>query len=454
MLGQKSGCAMGLAERIAEYRGGLIPLALANAVLLNAPFMVHYYDYRYFLEWYEIAAAHGPLQVYAHSLKTAYFPLAVSTFLATHSAGEALSRLLGLAGAPISPITLLIDKLPYILAFNAIFFLLKREFGLKAGLYWLASAASYVTILLFQIDLLPTLLILLAFLETSRGRLGRSFLYTALAALYKQIFAAFFLVPLAAAVRERGLRRALCLLAVYGALPIALACAPFAAFNPLVFAEKTLLFHASRYPQELSLWALPMYLTRYDLGSVPPFFSWAWAVPLAAYMAYLLYSMLRAGDLRGAGALKYYLAVGLGLLVFNKVGGENYFTWVVPLWAALLARGSPPNRRALERLYVAIPLWILVVMPFTTQFAAAVVGGDIFIVEDEAWEPAEGLLASSMGYSSWLYSLVVAFRASPALYFAASALYSVMPYTMAFMAILYNASLAYALASVLRWRAC
>ncbi|MGC9181245.1 hypothetical protein [Thermogladius sp.] len=420
-----------------------IPLIVANIfIAFAAPFTTAYYDYRYFEQWYDIAIKYGLSKTYTLAAKTAYFPLTVYTFLLFHWLGLSLASLLKFEAGPLNPVVVLVDKIPFILSFNLIYLVLRRRYGYAAGLLWLINLSAYSTLAGFQFDLLVALLILLSMILLEEGKAGKSLLLASLVTLLKQIFVFTALVPFAYILKRHGLRRALVDAFVYFVAPIVLFSLPFLLYDPVDFVAKSLLFHGLRYPQDLSLWAVPLYAVSFNVQLLPEFITWAWVVPFAAFMAYLFYKLVRIG-VHTEKALFYYVLVVSGILVLNKVGGLNYLTWLTPLLIAMSARLGGDLGLKLRKVSVALPMWSLAIYPFFTFYTAVIVGGDIYIVEDSSWEPAEGIFYASYGYHNPLAAIISLLKSSPTSYFIFRSLYNAMPLTSIMVTLVYNAAIIY-----------
>ncbi|WP_440059210.1 hypothetical protein ACSU1N_05335 [Thermogladius sp. 4427co] len=420
-----------------------IPLIIANIfIAVSAPFVVAYYDYRYFVQWYDIASREGLAQVYSKALKTAYFPLTVYVFVFFHWIGNSISSYLHLGESPSNPVVVAIDKIPYILSFNLIYFFLRRKYGPRAGFLWLINIAAYSTLVGFQVDLLVALFILLSMIYIEEDKPRISILFASLATLMKQVFAFTALIPFMYMWKTEGFEKALRSSLLYFLAPIVVLSAPFLVLDPTNFVYKSLLFHESRFPQDLSLWAIPLYLSQFNIQQLPRFLSWLWVIPFLSFVIVFIVSLYKNSITR-SNAIYYYILLIAGMLVFNKVGGLNYLTWLTPLLAAWCARAGGREALTLKRLFISLPIFSLLIYPFLTIFAATIAGGDIFIVEDASWEPAEGIFYSSYGYGNPLTPLVSILKSSPTTYFLFRSFYNAMPYSSTVLTVLYNAVLIY-----------
>jgi len=418
-------------------------------IALTAPLITAYYDYRYFEQWYEIASRFGVSEIYLYSAKTAYFPLTVYVYLLFHWMGLRLASLLNTGASPLNPLVLLVDKIPYIVSFNVIYFILRKRYGSTAGFLWLINVSAYSTLAGFQVDLLVALLILASMVYMEEARVDRSLLLASLATSVKQIFVFTGLIPFVVLWRKNGFKVALKKLLIYFVLPILALSLPFLLRDPVDFVYKSLFFHGYRYPQDLSLWAIPMYIIVFNVQALPGFITWGWVIPFIIFMALLTVKLAR-DPLVERNILYYYVIMVAGMIVLNKVGGLNYLTWLTPLLIAFSSRASGNLSMKLKCISIALPLLSLVLYPFFTFFAATIVGGDIYIVEDSSWEPAEGIFYASYGYYNPLVGLISVLKSNPTSYFIFKSLYNAIPATSIAVTLIYNLTIIYAIS--IAWR--
>ncbi|MGB9827236.1 MAG: hypothetical protein ACPLSM_01800 [Thermosphaera sp.] len=429
-----------MGHRLAGFLKNHVEIVVANVIcVLLAISSWNYYDVRYFLEWYAYFSSGRLLYVYASSIydKIAYPPLPVLIFVSAHHVAVSLT-------GNIEAIRL-IDKLPLILSFNAIYFILRKQYGRKAGMLWLVNIAGYIIISGYQFDLIAALFLLLGYVELTRKNFLRSTVYLTLATLVKQVLAVFILIPLLIKLKNRdfnGLLRVVSTAAGVGLIFVT----PFLLADPYAFINRVLFFHAARYPQELSLFAIPLYATWYNVNAVPAWLVWIWIIPLAIYTLLVYLYFLKEPVYDGKVLLKYFITLIVGLLVFNKIGGFNYFTWLVPfLIVFIMENASRLSNHLFETLYVSIPIISSVIYYATTLFAAAVVSSEIFMVEDLNWVSAEEVILRSTSASSLLYTLVQACRSNPLLNILFTMLNQSKPVSQIFFTLLYNAYLIYIL---------
>ncbi|MEZ0394789.1 MAG: hypothetical protein ABWK00_07110 [Desulfurococcaceae archaeon] len=433
------------AMRFFTWRGGLASLAIANAVLLLMSIYRNYYDVQYFLQWYGAATSRGVLSIYGASTKAAYMPPPILLYI---SMRYLVVGVLGLDDGPRT-VGIVIEKLPFILCFNAIFLFMRRRYGLMPALYWLASLAAYNSAFGPQFDVFAALLSLISLSELEKGRPGRSMLFAALAASFKQVFALLALPAFLLELRRRGVARALADAALYVALPLLAISLPFLLADPANYVGKAILFHGGRYPQELSPWALPIYALSFNVAALPDWISWAWAIPFAAFVAHEALKIYREAGGGGLDPLRRYASLATGLVLLNKVGNPNYLMWPTPFLAiACGRRHDDEGWRRFRNVYVFAPVLSGLLYPFFTIYVAAVAGGDVFMGEDLNRIPAEAVVELNFGAGSVLYRLLTVLRSSMGLYSLFYMIYSYAPITYSIFTIAYSACLAYVLAKV------
>ncbi len=420
-------------KKLFLYKNGLIGLILANIfILVFAPTHWLYYDVRYFIEWVDVIKQHGLLSVYIYSHKVAYPPIPVIVFTSMHMLASSITS--------STYLIRLIDKIPLILAFNIIYYLLRKHYGLSTAYLWIVNYASYLTIFAYQFDLLAVLFLLASFIELTRNnpsplRLG---LYNAFYLLVKQglVFLAF--IPLIYLLKKYGVKPAMKYVLV--GLTIGLVFIfPFIIYNPGSFIEKVLFFHSVRYPQELSLWAIPVYLSNFNYTIIPTWYSWLWFPIYLFATIYLLYKFYRCKQVDDKIVLKYIILLLIVLLVINKVGNENYLVWIIPFLAIFLS--LHPEYRDLRLTYITLPVMIGLIFPLLTYFAAAVAQGSLLIMEDLSHYSAMWLVERSFERGAIIFPLIDYAR----IYFYGffDALYKCMWISSTIFVLLYNACLLY-----------
>ncbi len=420
-------------KRLFLYKNGLVGFIIANVfILVFAPTHWLYYDVRYFIEWVDVIKQHGLFSVYSYAHKVAYPPIPVIVFTLMHTFASSITS--------STYLIRLIDKIPLILAFNIIYYLLRKHYGLSAAHLWLVSYASYLTIFAYQFDLLTVLFLLASFIELIKKnpsplRLG---LYNALYLLVKQglVFLAF--IPLIYLLKKYGVKPAMKY--VLAGLATGLVfILPFIIYDPCSFIEKVLFFHSARYPQELSLWAIPVYLSNFNYTIIPTWYSWLWFPIYLFATIYLLYKFYRCKQINDKIVLKYIILLLIVLLVTNKVGNENYLVWIVPFLAIYLS--LHPEYRDLRLIYIVLPVMSSLLFPLVTYFAAAVAQGSLLIMEDLSHYSAMWLMERSFERGAIIFPLIDYAR----IYFYGffDALYKCMWVSSTIFVVFYNVYLLY-----------
>lgn len=432
-------------EKISEmlrYKNGLVLLIIANTILLlTAIFSWNYYDVRYFLEWVDVAKKHGILYIYKYARKAAYPPIPVLTFTLLHLLATSITAYM--------PVVRFIDKLPLIIAFNLIFIFLRDKYGLRTSYYWLANIIPYLVIIVYQFDLLPALFLLLTVYELTRSSRDpvRVAIYLAIAILCKHVLVFLALVPIIIYYKEKRYSDLKKYMAT-GIVVASIAILPFFIVDPYAFIYKVLIYHSQRYPQELSLWAIPLYLNNYDYTKLPSWITVAW-FPIYAVLLILYFRKLIKTDKFNEGAvIKYFVIYVLLTLIVNKVNNLNYLTWILPLIAIIITKenGGFDNLRFL---YITVA-WIMgILYPLTTIFVAAIVYGSVLLVEDLSYYSALWVMERSVDRTTFIFTLIDYLRIYFYNFF--EVLYRGMGISATIYTILYNCYLAYILYKIYKY---
>jgi len=398
-----------LMKKFITYREGLLLYILANIYLIvTVPYSWLYYDVRYYIEWYNVAWSYGffvsktilseitpsiivvpkgLLYIYVYSSKASYPPLPILLFITTHSIGEALINNV--------QIVRLIDKLPLIISFNILYSLLKKHYGWKAGLLWLINGFSYLTVYSYHTDLLASLFLYLSYLEfIKKNNPWRTGLYLAIATLIKPILVLTGLLYLITYLKKHDLRKT-CIYISSGLITGLTITAPFLIIDPYSFITKSFFFHMNRYPQEYSIWALPIYIVNYQIILIPNIVIWLWVPILLVSLLYIIYRFSKLEDIDEKTLLKYMLLLLLITILFNKVGNTNYFTWCLPLLISYAYIKELYRNTFFITTYVFVSILITIVAPFTTFYPAYVVQGSVYIIEDLAYYSATDIAQKS-----------------------------------------------------------
>ncbi len=438
---------MTTARKWISFKSGLIPLIISNiALIILGMYSWGWYDVRYFVEWVSIAKTHGILYIYEYARKAAYPPVPILLFTGLHWFAISITS--------SEPLIRLIDKIPFIIAYNLIYYLLREKYGLRAGLYWLASFVPYEVMFIYQFDLLPSLFILLAtyeFLKPDRSPI-RTAIYLSLAALCKQLLVLLALIPLIIYYREKRIN-ALKKYVLTGLLIGLLTILPFLIVDPSAFINKILLYHSRRYPQELSLWAIPLYLYNYDYTKLPLWITYAWTPIYLVVITYFFYKVYRLEKYDNDTILRLFTIFVLISLILNKVNNFNYLAWITPLLIIILTSKNS-QYSGLRLLFIAIQWIVGNLYPLTTFFAATVVGGSVLLVEDLQFYSAPGIFERSVDHSMTLLYMLIDYSRIY-LYNFFNILYRGMGISATIYVIIYNAFIAHLLYRLVReisWR--
>ncbi|RLG81422.1 MAG: hypothetical protein DRO13_01245 [Thermoprotei archaeon] len=451
----------GLEEKIINIikrREGTVLLILANIYMFTIiPFSWLYYDIRYYLEWVDITWHRGviiarimpPLTwspilvvfppgmfyIYSIATKVSYPPLPVILFIATHS----------IARTVLGPLQIvrLIDKIPLIISFNAVFYILKKRYGWRAGVLWLLSHFPYITIYSYHTDLIVAFFLLQSFIEfLYRKRVALTGIYLAIAALIKPLVVVVALVYIMFLAKQKRYRD-LSVLALTGISTALLIIFPFLIADPYSFLYKAVFFHANRYPQEYSIWAIPIYVVNYDLSRVPNFIIWAWAPIYVVALAYILAKIAHEPDAGEETLLKYIILVLLVAIVLNKVGNINYFSWVLPFIVIYTVKNKLYTDKLYLILYIFVSIVMVIVAPLTTFYAAFVVQKSVFIIEDLTYYSATGLAQFSFDPYTLQYIVAEYFRLN--LYWLFDLIYAGLNISYIIYTLIYNGYTVYLL---------
>lgn len=375
----------------------LLAICLGLSILFTAPQSWLYYDIRYYIDWYNVVWSKsfytiilklnpstpslvltipsGLLRVYIEAEKVSYPPLPILLFVATYSIANAATRSI--------PLIRFIVKLPVILSYFIITYLLGKNYGSKARTLWLINVFSFVTIFTYHTDLIVALAILLAYIAYTRNRFFMTGLYASIAFLFKP-FSIVPLLPLVLKIIHQSNIKDFIKLTLGFTLSTVAVIQPFLLVDPSVFINKAILYHSYRYPQEYSLWAIPIYLTNYDFTKIPYLLVWIWSPVLIIALATVAIQFIRARDFSELNVLKYIIIISLLSLLINKVGNLNYFTWFLPLLVIYIVNTKLYSDRKFLTIYLAIPIALGIFAGFFTFYAAFIVGEPIYIIEDQS----------------------------------------------------------------------
>jgi len=410
--------------------------------IINVYLMIigwNYYDVNYFIAWYNEYFKTGRiLEIYTSELKVAYPPLAIFHFVLTHAVATWLFGENLLA-------QVVINKIPLLIAFNTIYFILRRHYGRIAGYLWLATFSAYSLILSYQFDLTASLFILLAITSLKYKKYTATGVYLALASLLKQTLGVLALPVVLYLYKKRAIRELKqFLLGVV--LTVGVFIAPFFITSPTAFLDKILFFHARRPPQYMSIWAIPLYYYKYELNIIVELVSTVWIIPFLAYLVLTVFNMWWKLETNYNDEyfiiVKYMVLLVAGLVFLNKIGNINYLVWTAPpliVFTSLLR--DQKVKKSIVNLYVFINSIISFVFGFIMFATPLIAGSDyIFVAEDWKWVPADKFIYDCLSSdpSNFVYGFIIFLRSIPAVREAAYSISITHHYTMVFTILIYS----------------
>lgn len=388
-----------------------VPLVIANVLILYLSISGwNYYDVRYFIRWHDEYFAKGRVfEIYTtrSQLKVSYPPLAVLIFTTIHGIAVTLF--------PVNIIMWrLIDKLPLIISFNLIYFILRGKYGKLPAMLWLLSFVSYVVIYTYQFDLIVSLFILLAIVNIEKRNYSLYGLYVTLAALIKHFLGVLLILPLIGMLKRRDYGNLFKYISTVS-ITLSIFISPFFIVDPVGFIDKVILFHTRRPPQNLSIWAIPVYLVKYDISLLPSFINNAWIIPFTIFLLIILREFTR--EIGGSKIceldlyVKYIVLIIAGFLLLGKVGNINYFLWLTPPLLILITRVSDIDRektRKLCKVYLYIGILIGFLFGYIMNYVNIVIGYPVFVFEDWNWVSFEEIFIRGYAYEFFDTNYLVA----------------------------------------------
>jgi len=295
---------------------------------------------------------------------------------------------------------------------------LKKYYGWRAGVLWLLSGFPYLTISTYHVDILVALLLLLSIVYLVRkNNVVLAGVFLALAGLIKPLVAVTGLVHVVYLLRKAGFKNATAFITA-GLATAILISAPFLYIDVRAFLAKAVFFHGERYPQEYSLWAIPIYAVNYNMELIPSWLKYAW-LPVYAGVLTLLVKRLASGrEFSEERLIGYTLISLIASFLAIKIGNITYFTWAVPLIAAYAAINRLYRDEQFMLLYIFTSLALTVLAPFTTFYSAYVVQGSVYIIEDLSYYSVVDLVHKSVDEITIQYILGEYFRVYAYRFFA------------------------------------
>ncbi len=365
---------------------------IALILLLESPLSWNYYDVNYFVTWDYILKNYGIFHVYKYSTKVAYPPLSIFIFVSMYELALSFSTV-----STALPMIRLFVKIPLIASIVAIAYILYRYYGWKSTKWLYLSYGLYSTVFGYQFDLITALGIVLTLIFIYRKKnyllAGMSFSLSLLTKHLTIILIPLIFYDIYSNRKLRGILEFLMGLLIIG-VPTTV---PFLIYSFKEFIEKVLLFHSNRYPQDLSIYAIPVYYYAYVLhriNDIPSYLKWIWIpIFIAAYTITVTCILKKARISEECGYIRYAIILLLSILL-NKIGNNPYYVWPLPLLAIIMAKYGE-KKKLLKTAYIITPIISMFVYPFLTLFSAAVVNSGYFIVEDLKFYNAYMLYALS-----------------------------------------------------------
>ncbi len=360
----------------APHKYLLAALIAAALLAISMPLAWNYYDVQFFTNWINVIDEHGLLSVYRYAYRAAYPPLAIVTFYYFYKAGERLSmRLLGSINIDLVRV---IAKIPLVTSLLLLFIIMYKEFGKEALYYLMLSFFIYSNIFAYQFDVIVALGVLLSYYFYKRGSFIQSGASLAIATLYKHLIV--LVAPyLGLVILKRHGWRSFTYFAAGLLMPIAIAVLPFFMQDPWAFYNQVVGFHATRYPQFYSMWAIPLHIVRDDVCRLPRAITTMWMTPfILVYLATLATLIM----LEEQGYVDVFNGVGvivIMLLLLNKVGNPTYLIWSIPFTSLVVSRVKSKWAKAY---YILFHIFITFAAGYPELYSAAVLGEKYFYVEN------------------------------------------------------------------------
>lgn len=372
-----------------ETRGFIFLLILSIIfTIIVTPISWNAYDVGFFIEWVDISDRCGIFNIYKYSSKVAYPPLPLLIWIPLYKLGTFISNTL--YGCVNYGLLRTITKIPIIIFIYGIAYLIYRYFGRKPFGYFLLYYGVYAIISGYQFDAIAVFGLLASYIFLVQNRPVLTGISCSIALLSKHALAAIFPYLLIVYWRRNGLKETIKFI-----LSTILLCSiiilPFIISDPSSFISKVLIFHSQRYPQLLSIYAIPLYLVHYNYWLLPSFITWIWIIPYVIIYSILLLILSTSRCSRNCILLGYSSLI-ITLILLNKVGNTNYQLWYAPFLAIFI---SKYNGRFTKALYILLPVITIFLHDLMTLYSAAVVQGQYFITEDLRYYDAERLVLQS-----------------------------------------------------------
>jgi len=374
---------------------------VASIALILSSFIIgwNYYDVMWWISWYKVIEKNGVssiLSIYdlcqPPACKAPYPPLAILIFVSVYFI------------AMLAPYQLryLILKLCLVVIPTLIaFYVIKRIRGSDIALVWLLSLPLLQILFVLQFDVLIAMLTLLSTVYIASSKYSKASITLALATLTKQVIAIILPLHILFVYRKCGYKKAINYLLIF-LLTILLFCIPFYIASGKAFLDNLLSFHATRPPQDLSIWALSTYVLEYEISKYNEILDNLWIIPFAITYLIVLYMVQKETEKRcecnhnNLAIIAIFTSLLLLLFItFNKIGNLNYSVWFVP--TSLIAFDLRKLKKfilltTMLVLFVSLPYGLLLLLVPATGYQQT------FIAEDIGYWDARALLMQSMNY--------------------------------------------------------
>ncbi|OYT60193.1 MAG: hypothetical protein B6U75_02290 [Desulfurococcales archaeon ex4484_217_1] len=367
----------------------------------------NYYDIKVFMEWAKIAENKNILSIYSDARKAGYMPLVPIVFILTYIISKALiAFIINLANIASSTFYIdfmkLLMRIPLMLAIALTGYILYKKEGWKVAKWWIFGIPVWIVYLAYQFDPLMVLFMVLGAYSFVERKYDKAGLFWGLGTALK--FVPIILVPLAFKVL-RHRRKELGKFLLFFITPIIAISLPFLIYNPVLMIKKVLEFHASRYPQMLSLFNVPMLISNYEFAYAN-ILSWIW-IPI--FILIYIFILVKA-DIREGNKEAIFKVIGslvLAFIIFNKVQNPQYILWAYPFITYTLSR---KEKNIFKYVLLLATLTGSLIYPLLYYFPPAVLDEEIIIEEDMTpYNAKELLLMSFEGSAKFIVENIIAF---------------------------------------------
>ncbi|MEM4789026.1 MAG: glycosyltransferase 87 family protein [Ignisphaera sp.] len=436
-----------------------IVITIVGAIIIGW----NYYDVLWWIQWYRIIASQGLAEIIniyklcvPPECKVPYPPLAILIFVPLYAITSYFQPIIRMV---------LLKAFIVLIPGIVIYMIIKRAKGADYARLWLLSWPFLQILFCLQFDVLIALFIMLSTIMILKRKTSKAALFLGLATMVKHVVV--ILLPLHIVfLKINGERKEVLKYIFIYALVVGCIALPFFVVTPREFVGHILLFHSSRAPQDMSLWALATILLEKYVVELHQLIDNIWALFFATVYTLSLYLFWRQLKLHrfshGDKLLLTYTSVILLLFIsLNKVGNLNYVVWFVPL--AFLALNKN-HLKIIYKLTFVLGLTGGLVYGFMLLIPPASADKMVFIPEDLIYWNAKALVAQSLNpyifftlslliyainpYSLELFSSPTDFVTSISLF---KVLYILRPHIIVFIIIISQILLSAIIVLKLRW---